>query len=423
MAKKIAGIQKYSSWIGKYSFVIAIVWISLSWTAFYPYTHVSIDELEYVTNAQRLVTGNLQQECTTAVGNFETGRGYCISKYNIGTSLFYLPVVFLSSLVALPGSIALPALLALFIGALGFRKLLILQKLPSWLSLLYLFYPAFIYFSRTRYSEMFSAAIITWILYLAFKLVKQQATKLDQLVLGGLVVLALSVRYTNAISILLLGIAVGCQLIDIYTLKFFSLKTYIASLSSRIWAAIVTCRFVFFSLIPLSLLLFSFNNWLYGGIFRSGYFFSNEEGLFVISQMPQVLLLFTLALLIIYPGMLASLFWHKSSLKWGIVAAVTATIVFYSAFPYVFFEGKLFDLIFGIRFLIPITPLILFSYAQVLTKLVPEISDLNSKLSKLLLLLTVLMILSLALAVPVISLIHKQFLDTAEITTNQQINK
>lgn len=441
----------------KYFSVFALSFLILNWLAFLPFTHVSIDELEYMANAERILNSDLKQSCgDEIVGRFETGLGYCVSKYNIGTSLFYLPSAVISkgfeslnvssgasevsSLSNVQESLgvffeSLPALLALLIGYFGFRKILNLQNISLVFANLYLLYPVFIYFSRTRFSEIFSAAIITWVLYFCLKIVKDKARNRDLFILGLLVVLGVSIRYTNAILLLILGLGVASYLFrKFYTADLksslehtyklsFSIKTTFKSLFN----AIKSVRWLFYSLIPALSALLAFNQWLYGGIFRSGYYFSSEEGLYNFSQVPQLIILFILSLSILYPLMVLSLISYRKELRWAIISAVGLFIVFYAGFPYIFFKGELFDLILGIRFLVPATPLLLYVYADSLARLLNcskiknnfEIIIFGRKLifqaQRYIKLFIILLITFSLLGVSVVSYYHLRFLQSAQI--------
>ena len=174
--------------------VAGVVLYVFTFLALYPHTTAIVDEDAYLTEAFLLRTGRLSYAGSGIPAPHMTveSDGRLSSKYPPGTSLFLLPftlfgwrVVFVSGLLlALAGT-------ALF----G----LILKRLapvadPAW-TLLYLFHPAVVLFSRTIMSDLLAATLVLAAFYCLLR-------RGGWLLASGLVLgFACLVRYSNAIFV------------------------------------------------------------------------------------------------------------------------------------------------------------------------------------------------------------------------------
>jgi hypothetical protein len=116
--------------------------------------------------------------------------------------------------------------------------------------------------------------------------------------------------------------------------------------------------------LPWAAALLMLNSFVYGHPLRSGYYFSGEEGVYILSQVPLFMFRFLGIMLLLYPGMLWGALRGRLSVKWSILSAALVTFAFYAGFPSTFFEGRVLDLIFGARFLVPVLPWILLLFVK-----------------------------------------------------------
>ncbi len=332
----------------KYLVLISIIVIITFLLLFYPSGIANVDEYDYLKNSQLILDRGLQQECTLgSFSQFDAGE-YCVSKYNIGTSILLLPAAFTNPHIAFLISAA-----TFLIGVVVFSRILVLLKIPKYFTYLYTFFPAFVYFSRTLMSETFSATFIVIILYLLFKLEKEFSQKWSY-ILGNVIGFAVLIRYSNVIPI-------GFLIIGFIVLWFRQKKlgrNEIVSLSSGLIAGGL----------PWLAIFLGTNQYLYGHPLRSGYFFSGEEDVFLNFQTIWGTFRYLGILLLMYPLLAVGGLFSKLKYKWIFFLTSLTLILFYSGFPTTVFEGRILDLIFGIRFILPMIPLLLVGYASWLTE-------------------------------------------------------
>ncbi|MEK6820995.1 MAG: hypothetical protein AABY11_01175, partial [archaeon] len=218
--------------------VAGAILFALIFIAFFPPFYASIDEHEYVKNAHlvassgSLETPNNTQYCWSK----PLENGNYISGYPIGKSISLIPFlplpfewVFLSGLLI--------HLINFFILASIFKKM----GLPSTYAFLYLIFPAFVWESRTLYSELLVATFFLG----AYRAWLSPGNR-GAAVAGALLGAALFVRYDA-----------GLALASLSLYSFFWERKRILSLLAG-------------AAIPVGLLL-AFNNFTHGGFFNTGY--------------------------------------------------------------------------------------------------------------------------------------------------------
>lgn len=334
--------------LNRYALKIVLVLSSVAFLVFFPKSYATIDEHDYLGNAQNIVSGTLRQHCTDSVSQFRVGE-YCIYKYNIGTSFFYIPYLLMGM-----GSPFLSTFLA-FLGMIWiFSKILRHFKLHQVWTIFFAFYPPFVYYSRTLLSEQYSALLILTGLFLLLKN-SRDATVLRSMSIGIVWGFAVLVRYSN---VLVVGIL----------LTYFVVQS---SIGHNVYFWLKRWIWVVVGVFPLAIFFFSNNDYMYGHFLRSGYYYSGEEGKFLLSNMPLMAGKYLLALVILYPGMIVLPFWTKNNYKWPLIAVFVVLLLFYASFSgnNGVFEGRILDLILGVRFLIPVIPLVLLLYFQYLDRL------------------------------------------------------
>lgn len=400
--------NKLFTQLGNFSVVIVLIVAGALFAAFYPQQYVSIDEYDYVRNATLLQQQVLRQDCEPnqrsqfAVNN--NGENYCISKYNLGTSFFL-------ALSPTPQLMAVVSFVAFMVGVAAFHLILRRLGIDLFFTYFYAFYPALFYYSRTRFSETFSAMLLTVFVY---TVLRHQASRhwYWGILAGTAAGLAVLTRYTNVLplAILIFGMLVWPENgLGMYLRV--NLTNYVGSFTGRIKRGLKLLLLQLGRVLPVLLggapwaIIFLFiNTHLYGSFFRSGYYYSGEEGVIIFAQIPQFILRFAGVLSIVLPLMLPLALFGNVKHKWSLISAVAVTMVFYAGFPSTFFEGRILDFITGIRFLVPVIPLILIPYAAVVQNLIRKYPQL-----KLILIISLVGLISVAAAV---SYIHQGFLTT-----------
>ena len=136
------------------------------------------------------------------------------------------------------------------------------------------------------------------------------------------------------------------------------------------------------SALPLVIAFLVFNNYMYGSPLRSGYYYSKEEFSFSLTTFLTVLPKYLVSLNVIYPFILIGAFFSKINIKKLILTSTVLLLLYYSLTglnAYVF-EGRILDLILGVRFYVPIIPLIMLLYFEVIQRRfkIPDILHLLS---------------------------------------------
>lgn len=381
-------INSIFHFLSKHSLLISLIVLSICFFFFYPTTYISIDEHDYLYNGQNILNGTLKQECVSDQYSQFRVDNYCIYKYNIGTSIFYLPAILINMRLSF-----LTTFLFFCLGVYIFHRILKEFKIDTIFTALYAFYPTFVYFSRTLFSETYSATLVLLTFYFLYKFLKNEHF-LNGLLGGIMLGTGVMVKYSNVVpmGIMLLGII-------ILVLK----KNQPAELGQRLLQTFKSLLPIFLGILPLFIFFLLFNTSLYGHPLRSGYYYSGEEGLLTVGNILPLTIKYLGILLILYPGMFCVNFFAKNKYKWLLLTPAIATILFLSAYPTnnSVFEGRLLDLILGARFIVPIIPLLLILYSSLLNTL------LGNKLIKITLIASILV---LGLNVLLLNYIHQDFL-------------
>lgn len=340
-------VHRLFDFLSRHALVISLVWLTGVFVIFYPTKIIAIDEFHYIGNAYFLSEEVLRQPCDEFYPGQFRNSDFCISKYNLGTSLLFLPAVNIHySLIFVTTFVAFIA--AVFI----FRRCLQLLKLSPVFLYLFSLFPAFIYFTRTAFSETFTMTFLLGVVWALLEFGKNKQNRWWMVgagVMGGIVVLT---RYTAVIPLAILIIGM-------------TMNIYRDQVSKLIQMLIL----VGVGALPFALVFLAINSYLYGGALKSGYSFSGEE-VFVFTNFLPMFVKYFLAVNVIYPGMLLAGFWSQVKLRFTFLAAVLAVIVLYSLSPNTLFTDSVLDLISGIRFLIPVLPLAILTYAGWLDKFV-----------------------------------------------------
>jgi len=329
-------MEKIIQILDKYRLIIIFLVLFIPYLLFYPIKYVNVDEHDYILNSRNIIEGTLHMDCNKegySVSDF------CVSKYNIGTSVFLVPSMLISENLTF-----LTTFIFFFLSIVIFDKLLQIYGIKKIYLFYFAFFPAFIYFIRTVFSEPYSLFLLLLSVYLLESYSKNN--KNSYLVLLGITLSTLAfVRYS------LIPVDIVFVL---YLLLKFKKK------------ALVTIA----SALPFIIAFLVFNNYMYGNPLRSGYYYSKEEISFSLTIFLIVLPKYLISLNVIYPFMLIGAFFSKISIKKLILSSTILLLLYYSLTglnAYVF-EGRILDLILGVRFYIPIIPLIMLLYFEVIQR-------------------------------------------------------
>jgi hypothetical protein len=278
------------------------------------------------------------------------GPEHRVPLHPIGVSLLLVPFTYLGW-----QSVFLLNLGFHLLGAYFFLKLLRHFGLSDWLVVLYLFYPPFVLYSRTLMSDIPSTAIFVVALYFYLNPTSSKAAA------GALLGANLLVRPTN----LLLAL----PLLLIQALK--GLRQ-----SPRQWLSGPAGQLLFgFS--PFLLLFGLMNYYTLGSPFRTvrSFELTGMEH-FSLAFFPRSFAFYLVSLLLIYPLMLLSSLFARRTRKVEFGLAILLVIGFhslsigYSSFEFYRPQAKSFldYAIVGLRYLLPILPLFLLNYAEILER-------------------------------------------------------
>ncbi len=341
--------------------ITGFLFYSISYFLFYPLTIGIVDETAYLSTAYALQKGNIYYDragLTSVPAMIEIG-GHLISRYGPGNSILLLPFTVIHWRASfLRGYILM---------GLGYLlSILILSHfhLPAIYSLLFLFHPSLLLYSRTIMSDLPACIFGLFGLYLFIKNRPCPAG----LILG----LGIAIRY----PLLLIPGALGLVLIRQKRIKEF-LKILIG---------------IIIGVVPLLLYHLLFFNSFLGPMTVGAVGFS-------INNFPGMFISYLLSLNLFYPFLLIIPFFSKMKERWIFILPAIFFVVFFS-FYYFRDTGKNFGeaLVRQQRFMLPVIPLLLIPYAEILR---------NLKAINRLIIVFILFLFSLGVA---ISYAHQQFL-------------
>jgi len=363
-------IEKRLLVIGVFSYIIIFLF-------FYPPIFALRDESEYLSMTYILKKGHL------FIGNEDIPFGLIINStghrvpfYPIGQSVLLLPLIFLGW-----KSIFLLGIGFHLLGVLFFVKLMRLFKIENLnLALLYLFFPAFIFYSRTIMSDIPSVTLFLMACYFYFK-----------------------PQGHRFISGILFGIMTLLRAANIILFFPFLVMSIIKSFRSREYKRIL---YLFFPALPFILLAASLNYIYYGSPLLVGYShkFTGMTYFSPVYFLPNFKYYVT-SLMLLYPLMLLAPFLAKKTRRTELFLLIILFIILYSSY---YFHDKfpngLLTYIFGTRLLFPIIALLLFFYVDFLDKILQKFSPVLRRLTMSFILI------SLVSSCILINYRHQQFL-------------
>jgi hypothetical protein len=312
---------------------------TMSFLLFYPRTFAIVDENAYLTQALLFRTGHVSYEHSSIPAPHMTVEhdGRLVSKYPPGNALFLLPfvlmgwrAVFLSGLVlALAGT-----------GLFG----LVLRRLapradPAW-SLLYLFYPAVVLFSRTVMSDLLAGTAVLAGFY--FLLRGRPWLLAAGLALG----FACLVRYSNVVLLLVA-----------LTLVASGPRPRLGPV-----AALVT------GCVPFALVIPAYDAYAFGGPFAFPMYLT---GFFSPAFFARNLAYYVPSLLLLYPLMLCAPLLVRRGMRLFLALPAYLLLLLYCFFSFVYESTSWAErLTVGMRYLLPAIPFFVLGFAVVADRIV-----------------------------------------------------
>lgn len=349
---------------------------------FLPPFYTSNDERNFIQNAYYISQGgidNLVRQDVVCEGNGNEAYGFkipesafidkegCISKYNLGSSIL------LSPFVSINWHLAIVITFVFFlISIIFFYKSLVYLKIPKIFILLYSFFPPFAYYSHKSMSEIFSLAFVSFLMFVTLKIQynykKETNPNVDWLymIFGFISGLLVLVRYTNAVIVLSLLVYIVLINHNLNKQTDFFIKSSKSLLK------------IFLGALPFIILFIFVNAYLYGGIFKSGYSLSGEEFYWNLKtffkQIPQFLLMLNIMYPVMLVGICISVFTKKThSLKFVALFLIIFFVLFYGGFYGFNFNQGINNFLFGMRFFLPILPLILLVYFDFINRIITRL--------------------------------------------------
>ena len=275
------------------------------------------------------------------VSSIKTPSGHFVTKYAPGTSFLLIPFTFLGwrSIFSLP-------LILHLLGFFVFIKILKIYNIAHYFSLLYLLYPTSVLYSRTIMADIPSA--VFFIIACYFFLRKKKFYFLSGVFFGILPLF----RYSNII------LAIPFFVYAIVELFRCIRKTsFLGSVVLRL----------LLGFIPGFLLLIIYNKIAFGGFLSTPL---GVTGSFSLRFLPHNLLFYFLSMSLVYPLMFFFIFFLRKN-RFILITTAFLFLLFYSLYTYfTVAPGKnMFKtLIVGMRYLLPVVPIFILSYSNMLEK-------------------------------------------------------
>ncbi len=330
----------------KFIFGSAVLCFVFLYFLFYPSIYAFRDEASYLSMAYALRTGNFFLDKTLGpLQSWMTYRGHKVFDYPLGMPFFLLPFITFGW-----RAIFMAGLLSHLAGSLYFKKLLTLFKIDHpVLPLLYLFYPGFVFYSRTIMSDVPAAALFITGVYYYF-----QSGSPDW---KAGTFFASSFLFRPSALVFIFPFAIG-----------------------GLWRNFSTgkVRSSLFFLFPLGFSLFLiglYQYFFYGSPWLSAY---SQKFLkipnFSIRYYPENLRHYFIALMTSYPLMVMAPFAASKTRRPEILVSLLAGVLFFGAYYFHDrFETGFQTSVLGARFLFPAAALFLLIYAEALDNLLKRL--------------------------------------------------
>ncbi len=316
----------------RFALIFGFILFSVLFFIFYPSTYAIVDEAAYLTTAYTFQHGAI---CYDHVGFLNvpmavTIAGHSLSKYPPLNALLMLPFCSINWRMGF-----LRGYILMAIGFWMVMKMLQHYRLSAMYALFFLFHPAFVLYSRTLLSDL-PATIAT--LVGIYYYIKQR-----YFIAGAVLGISVSIRYPSLLVPATLGVI----------LVFSAEWRNLAQLSMGAMIA----------LIPLIVYHLVFFQTMFGPFGAYGMEFSPHRFWSIAKQ-------FFICTTILYPFFLVLPIFSRIKEKWFFILLSLVFIIFYSFLGFIDRGDNFFEsLVRGQRYVLPVLPLLLIPYIDVVNKI------------------------------------------------------
>ena len=306
---------------------------------FYPPIYGYRDEALYLAMAYVLRAGTIFIDKTPFPMLLWIDRlGHQLPLYPLGNSILLIPFTWISwKAVFMMGCI---------VHILNWRIFTKIAKLlecgSPLASMLFLFFPPFIFYSRTLMSDLPSLTLFLGAFYIFYP------PKLSDWIAGALLGLSLFFRVSNVLILIpfILGLIWNGH-------------------EKRTWGSLLS---FLFGLVPFLIMTSLYNYYVYGAAFLFGYskLFTGMN-YFTLDFFKEHLVHYAMSLNVMYPLMLILALLNRKIWKIEIMGSILIFYLFFSAYYFHDqFPGRMATWAFGARFLFPVFPFLILAYADTL---------------------------------------------------------
>lgn len=312
---------------------------------FYPPIYAIQDEADYFDFAYRIKEGTIYFDPLTSHKIFFNGKNY-VDMYSPGISILLLPFTFIHW-----KSLFLLNFLLHLLGFIFFIKSLKLLKIDIIYSLLYLFSPSFILYSRTLMPDVAAGSLTTIAIY--FYLKEERINKFLSGLIFGFLTLIKNVFLLIPITFFL------CLFI----------KRYFKSRQNKIAKQEILSFLI--GLLPFVFLAVGYNFVAFKNIISTPV---ATGGVLSVRFLPSHIAFYFTFLILFYPFMLFAPFLSRQKNKLEFIFSTLLFVFFMSMWYFIQpAEGFLKRLIVGSRYLLAVLPIYILIYAEIINRFFAKI--------------------------------------------------
>ena len=316
---------------------------------FWPVLYTTMDESAYLNYAYVYRQGTVYADVAgiSAVQSYPVGAAsHIVTLYPPGMSVLLALVSVFDWGVTL-GLNLIVHIAAFFVLAYLLRR----NHAPSWLAFLYLLHPTAVIFSHTMMSDPLSGLLIL----LAFAACGKRRFAVAGLLIG----LSVFVRTAN-------GVAAGFFAIG---LALEAAPAILTAVKRGEWAkafrGLLPAMMVALSAVPFLVATWLFQKCVQDG----GWARYSGKGLLGLQHFPHMFPAYTLALLVVFPGMLFAPLFYRGKNRSLLLTLCYGFLLFYSCYYYQDSTGsRLESFVVGQRFMLAVLPLYLLAYGDALNR-------------------------------------------------------
>ncbi len=314
---------------------------------FYPSMYAIQDEADYFDFAYRLKSGTMYFDLLTSHKVVFNGKNY-VDMYPPGMSILLLPFTFIHWKATLSVNFLLHIL-----GLIFFIKSLKLLKIDIRYSLLYLFFPSFILYSRTIMPDPAIGSLVSVAVYFYLK-----GRRLDKFFSGLIFGFLTLIKNVSII-------------IPLAYLSVLIIREYFIKRQKKI-SEVKTLSFLI-GLLPFTFLAVIYNLVAFGDIITTPI---AAGGVLSVKFLPAHFVFYFTFLILFYPVMFFAPLLYRQKNKLEFIGSTSVFIVFISMWSFIQpAEGFLKQMMVGSRYVIAILPIYLLTYAEVMNRVFTNIKN------------------------------------------------